>query len=190
MRKKGIRNLQNRLDRDYRTTCDELLAEGLIFTDDVEFDLTSPLDERSKRCIVPEGGKWTTFAEIADEMDRRGYHFSLRLYELFGFWGPGECKVDFQSVECFDFKAFTEELAELLENEGVIMRTWKYKASVIYPRPILVWDGQYEGCYGKVYKLDNRKSSFKKLEAVARKIEDLAISHLTWCEIDDETESV
>lgn len=188
--RKGIRNIQNRLDRDWFATCEELRDEGLIFTDEAEFIMDCPLDERSGRCIVPEGGKYTTFAEIADEMDRNGYHFSLRLYELFGFWGPGECKVDFSSVECYNFKAFTEDLAELLETEGVIMRTWKYKDSVIYPRPILVWDGRYEGGYGKIYKLDNRKSSFKKLESVARKIEDLAISHLTWREIDDETESV
>lgn len=177
--RKGIRNLQNRLDREWYKTCHELQDEGYLFTEYHQLYFSSALEERSGKCIVPYGSEYANFAEIADDIDRRGFHFSLRLYDLLGW------DVDISSVECYDFKAFADELEQLLYSEDVIMRTWKYKDSVIYPAPIYLW-GHRD--YGEVYKLDNRKSSFKKLEAVAQKIKDLAISHLTWDMLTEEAQ--
>lgn len=189
--KKGIRNLQNRLDNDYYKTVAELEADGLVFTDCHHFNFSSYVDEESGRCITPYKERSTDFSAYDDEFEAYGYKFSLRLYELFDFWKP-ECKVDFSSIECWDFQKFADELNDLLESEGVIMRTWKYKASALLPAPVCVWDGWSDrwnlSVYGRVYKLP--KINYKKLEKVAAKIKKLALSHLVWDEVDDEQEAI
>lgn len=167
---RNLKNIESKLDKNFWDTCEKLKAAGYIFYDIDGFILASNLNEASGKCISTEGDKSNDFTALNDDFDNKGFYFSLKLTDLLGW------DIDLSTVDCYDFKSFVDELEALLEDEGVIMQTWKYKACSLLPAPILVWEGSVY--YGSIYKLPKIDTEF--LKGVAEKIKDLAISHLVW----------
>lgn len=173
--KKGIRNLKNRLNNSVEKTIKELQDEGYLVCG--YFDrLNGVLCEDSGTCIIPSNQEENTPCEW---LVRNGYSFGLDYYTLFSFDEDenGEF-VDFQSIECFDFQGFADELGDLLEKHGVIMQTHKYKKCYIAPAPKCVFCDDFD--YGRFEVFEPKKINYNKMKKIVEEIHDLAYSHLFW----------
>lgn len=170
---KGIRNLEKRLNSNFDKTLDELQDEGFIICEYGD-RLSGVLCEDSGTCIMPSNQSDNTPCEW---LVRNGYSFGLDYYTLFSFDEDenGEF-VDFQSIECFDFQRFADELGDLLEKHGVIMQTHKYKKCYIAPAPKCVF---YDDC-SEIEIFKPAKIDYRKMKKIVEEIHDLAYMHLFW----------
>lgn len=170
---RGIRNLANRLNSNFDKTLDELRDEGFIVCE-YEDRLSGVLCEDSGTCKMPSNQSDNTPCEW---LVRNGYSFGLDYYTLFSFDKDenGEF-VDFQSIECFDFQKFADELGDLLEKHGVIMQTHKYKKCYIASAPKCVFCDDY----GIIEIFKPTKINYQKMKKIVEEIHDLAYMHLFW----------
>lgn len=172
--KKGIRNLENRLERDWVGTVADLEHEGLlVYEFPYNGNLGDYLCEDSRSCITPST---QSNNDECDWLVENGVRFGLDYYTLFGFGEDenGEF-VDWNSIECFDFQAFADELGELLKKHNCIMQTHKYKECFIAPKPKCIFHNGYIAVYRPATSFN-----FKKLDKVIQEIKELAYSHLYW----------
>ena len=173
--RQGVRNLRKRLENDHIGTIETLENEGYLVCE-VDERLNGVFCEASGSCITPNTQDLNTPSEW---LEKNGVNFKLDYYTLFGFdKDENGDYVDWQSIECFNFQDFADELGDLLARHKCIMQTWKYKSCVIAPAPKEVFYLNEWGIYVAVYKpvLFN----FKKLDKVIQEIKDLAYSHLHW----------
>lgn len=134
-------------------------------------NLDGVLMETSGSCITPSRLPYinSTSYKFPDD---KVYHFGLDYHSLFN-----DDYVDFSTIECYDFQAFVDELAQLLDENDVIMETWKYKSSFIAPRPDCVLED--EDTKTKIYELkDMDEEQKRKMREVEAKIYNLAYQYL------------
>lgn len=136
-------------------------------------NLDGVLMETSGRCITPSRLPYinSTSYKFPDD---KVYHFGLDYRSLFN-----DDYTDLSTIKCHDFQAFVDELAQLLDENDVIMETWKYKSSFIAPRPDCVLED--EDTKTKIYELkDMDEEQKRKMREVEAKIYNLAYQHLSW----------
>lgn len=136
-------------------------------------NLDGVLMETSGSCITPSRLPYinSTSYKFPDD---KVYHFGLDYHSLFN-----DDYTDLSTIKCYDFQAFVDELAQLLDENDVIMETWKYKSSFIAPRPDCVLED--EDTKTKIYELkDMDEEQKRKMREVEAKIYNLAYQHLSW----------
>lgn len=136
-------------------------------------NLDGVLMETSGSCITPSRLPYinSTSYKFPDD---KVYHFGLDYRSLFN-----DDYTDLSTIKCHDFQAFVDELAQLLDENDVIMETWKYKSSFIAPRPDCVLED--EDTKTKIYELkDMDEEQKRKMREVEAKIYNLAYQHLSW----------
>ena len=136
-------------------------------------NLDGVLMETSGSCITPSRLPYinSTSYKFPDD---KVYHFGLDYRSLFN-----DDYTDLSTIKCHDFQAFVDELAQLLDENDVIMETWKYKSSFIAPRPDCVLED--EDTKTKIYELkDMDEEQKRKMREVEAKIYKLAYQHLSW----------
>lgn len=169
-----ILNLEKSYDEDYNKAIEQAKKDGLIvcFAGDND-NLDGVLMETSGRCITPSRLPYinSTSYKFPDD---KVYHFGLDYRSLFN-----DDYTDLSTIKCYDFQAFVDELAQLLDENDVIMEIWKYKSSFIAPRPDCVLED--EETKMKIYELkDMDEEQKRKMREVAAKIYNLAYQHLFW----------
>lgn len=136
-------------------------------------NLDGVLMETSGSCITPSRLPYINSTSYKFPNDKV-YHFGLDYHSLFN-----DDYTDLSTIECYDFQAFVDELAQLLDENDVIMETWKYKSSFIAPRPDCVLED--EDTKTKIYELkDMDEEQKRKMREVEAKIYNLAYQHLSW----------
>lgn len=169
-----ILNLEKSYDEDYNKAIEQAKKDGLIVCFSADNDnLDGVLMETSGRCITPSRLPYinSTSYKFPDD---KVYHFGLDYRSLFN-----DDYTDLSTIKCHDFQAFVDELAQLLDENDVIMETWKYKSSFIAPRPDCVLED--EEIKMKIYELkDMDEEQKRKMREVEAKIYNLAYQHLSW----------
>lgn len=160
-------------DGDYSEVIEQAIKDGLIVCSAADNEnLEGVLLEISGTCITPSHLPYInyTFYKFPDD---KVYHFGLDYRSLFN-----DDYTDFSTIECHDFQAFVDELAQLLDKENVIMETWKYKKCFIAPRPDCVL---YDKGEIYIYELkDMDEEQERKMREVAAKIYNLAYQYLDY----------
>ena len=158
-------------DGNYDEVIEQAKKDGLIVCLAADNDnLEGVLLEISGTCITPSHLPYINYTSYKFPDDKVHY-FELGYRSLFN-----DDYTDFSTIECHDFQAFVDELAQLLDKENVIMETWKYKKCFIAPRPDCVL---YDKGQIYIYELkDMDEEQERKMREVVAKIYNLAYQHL------------